>query len=371
MVGGAVPEVKAPATWYTVTGGNNDIYWRVKAPAGVTGSRVQIIHDDDTERLSKPTDVDPDKFSWQQRPDETFHYPNHEGTAVWTRPCLLRGLHALGMQENGFRTVAEVDDNYLSKPHLNLFMRVNKYGDDARQMHLRAMACFDGIAFSTRWLRDRYHKEMKGFAYIPDLHVCRNNLPDGDWPTPVPGNGRLRIGWMGSAQHARDIKLAGQALRWAREQGHEVILMGHDVRDETGVTGERALAETREWRKIISRHIPWVDPDEYHRSALPFDIGLAPLELNDHTLGKSDIKAIEYAASGAVPLLQNHPVYSGEWKHNETCLLAGGPAEFHLQLKALCESPSLRERLLSAARQYVREQRGSAAIRQEWGEALG
>lgn len=364
----------ASATWYAARGGN-DTSWRVDFPAKAVGGEVCVIRDTEVNRIVEPSRFAwPGEFAWMQRPDDGWpYYPAQQGpTAVWTRPCLGRAVHMAAMQQQGIRALAEVDDNYLSRPHLNLFMRVNRYDAEGRLDHLKAMACADAVVCSTQWLADRYRKAFKAeLGHRATVFVCRNHLPASEWPARDEGDRRLRVGWMGSPQHVRDIRLAYQAFAEARTAGCETVLMGHDVRDETGVTSGRALESCRAWRSVITRHIPWQDPGVYHRTALPLDIGLAPLELNDHTLGKSDVKAIEFAASGAAPVLQSHPVYTKHWRHNETCLLAGSPGEFAHHVRELIRSPRLRERIAGAAQQYVREERGDQQLQEEWRAAIG
>lgn len=357
------------ATFYVTTGGS-DTYWRVELPARFLGGKVTAVPEEQYKVFVAPHDFEP--FPWSATDGGDFTYPSHEGAAVWTRPDLNRAHHIVAMQQRGILTCAEVDDNHLSRTSLNLFMRVHGYDDEGRKHHLTAMGAADRVIVTTRWLRDTYHKAFKkAFGYEQPIFIARNHCDLDDWPERIPSeSGRLRIGWMGSPQHYRDIMLAMPALTWARQAGHEIVLMGHDVRDKTGVTNPKALLTCDAWRALITRYIPWQPPAEYHRSALPFDIGIAPLELNDHTLGKSDVKAIEYTMSGAVSLLQSHPVYAKEWRHNETCLLANHAQEFVYQLKALCESRRLRERLLSGAEQYVREERSNKVATREWQEAI-
>lgn len=346
-----------------------DISWRVTTPARVIGANTCLVPPDQYPVFLAPHDFHP--FPWSATDEGDFEWPAHEGTAIWTRPDPNQSKHIWAMTLHGIPTCAEVDDNYLSDPKLNLFMKVHGYDKAGQDEHRRSMGLADRVICSTRWLADRYYKELKkAFGWKPDVRVCRNHVDLAEWPERDEGDGRLRVGWMGSAQHARDIKLAFGAMAYARMNGCEVILMGHDVRDKQGVTHRRGREGCDAWASVITRHVPWIDPSEYHRRALPFDIGLAPLELNDHTLGKSDIKAIEYAMSGAVPVLQSHPVYTAEWRHNETCLMAGSPWEFKDCVRELVNSRSLRERLVSGAQQYVREERSNEAIKREWGEAV-
>src|SRR5215471_1633673 len=159
------------------------------------------------------------------------------------------------MDELGITTVAEMDDNYLSKAYLNLFMRENKVTARGQEIHLRAMSCFQRNVFSTSWLRDRYHKAFKKIGQVPELFVCRNHVNLDDWLEPIPSE-RLRVGWMGSAQHARDIKLVSDAMAWARGAGHKVVHMGHDPRDTKGVTDPRALDACFAWSCILTDQIP-------------------------------------------------------------------------------------------------------------------
>src|SRR5439155_24101308 len=112
------------------------------------------------------------------------------------------------------------------------------------------------------------------------------------------------------------------------------------------------------WKKVGFNHIPWRKPEKYERLALPFDIGLCPLLTNGNTLGKSDVKALEYWISGAAPVAQNNAVYNRTIIHGETGLLAGSPSEMIDCVALLMKDEKLRQRLVENGRQYVREERG-------------
>jgi len=361
----------APATWYVISGAV-DTAWRCEWPAKVLGGKVEMIPGDHGNKLlTTPHDFSP--FRWKPT-RQGASYPDHEGVAVWTRPCQARGTHALEMQRQGYRTLAEMDDNFMSKPHLNVFMRESHVDDLTQLRHLKALAVHDGIVFSTRWLRDEYARNMRKLLRIrrnelPELFVCGNHLPRDEWPEKVPSD-RLRIGWMGSAQHYRDCQTIFPALMWARQEGYETVIVGANLADETDVTNPNALEETRAWGRVIETHVAWQDPSVYHRVGLPLDIGLAPLERNAHTFGKSDCKAIEYVASGAVPVLSRHPVYTEHWKHEETCLFASDQRDFVVQVGRLVRDRGLRESILAAATEYVLNERSDTQIREEWGAAL-
>jgi glycosyltransferase involved in cell wall biosynthesis len=87
-------------------------------------------------------------------------------------------------------------------------------------------------------------------------------------------------------------------------------------------------------------------------------------------LGKSDVKAVEYAISGAAVVAQNNEVYNRTWVHGETALLVGSPQEMLQAVDLLVRDENLRLRLIENARQYVREERGLKQLQDEWGAAV-
>lgn len=379
--------------------GGNDLYWRLEAPARAIDAKSCIIPEeggyfmvaypnDDTVfpwtatfRLASGEMVEVKTLAdWNDvgrrgvvATESWSSYPTVEGTVVWTRPDLMRATHAKAMRKNGVRTLAEVDDNYFCPPSQNIFLKGTKFDDKGRMEHAKAVASMDGAVFSTEWLRDRYYRELKkrfSRSAVPELFVCHNNIAAEDWPTPIPREDRIRVGWMGSPSHVWDVEIIWAAMMHARNLGSETVMVGHDptsVEYDPMLPGaERSKAKTEAWKKVGLKIVPWTTPDKFRRTALPFDIGLAPLLSNDFTAGKSDVKAIEYTVSGAAVVLQNMPVYSRHWTHGETCLLAGSAQEFLEHTELLIKDENLRQRLVTNAQQYVKEERGLKQLKDEW-----
>ena len=90
---------------------------------------------------------------------------------------------------------------------------------------------------------------------------------------------------------------------------------------------ERSQHKYDQWKKVGFNHVPWVDPGIYERIQIPLDIGLCPLLTNVQTLGKSDVKFLEYTINGAATIAQNNAVYNRTIIHGETGLLVGSPSE--------------------------------------------
>lgn len=366
--------MSAPATWYVVTG-DSDYYWRVNAPAKAIGAKVNGIPEDGGFYAVTQENTD-SAFPWQLT-ENGADYPAHEGTAaVWTRPDLARATHARAMREvHGWRTVAEVDDNYLGNPKLNPFMRFNRFGPVERLQHLKACASMGHLIVSTGELRDIYWKAMKnefGRRLIPPMTVIGNHLFAEDWPERVERDGPLRVGWMGSPSHVWDVDLAWPAMLHAHNEGCETLVIGFNPGDpdDFPVTNRRALNKTKQWQKAITRNVRWVKMDGTSRLTLPLDIGLCPLLHNEFTVGKSDVKAVEYTVAGAAVVASATPVYTRNWVHGETALLATSPQQMLDHVDLLIRKPSLRERLVANAQQYVREERDIRKHADEWREAV-
>lgn len=365
----------ASATWVTISG-NSDYYWRVLAPAKAIEAKAILI----PEETGYTTVMEPNTdtvFPWAVEPD--IWYGALEGDAcVWTRPDPARAIHAQAMeQEYGVRTVAETDDNYLCNPKFNIYMRSNGFSAEERLKHLKSVSSMQAAVFTTEWLRDAYWREIKknfggGKGYrLPEMHVCGNHLFTEDWPEVEPYSGPLRVGWMGSPSHIWDVDLIWPALMYANYVGCKTVMVGYDpANPEHPVETPLSLSKVKQWKKVNHEVVEWKRLEGTRRLALPLDIGLCPLLYNDFTLGKSDIKAVEYTIAGAAVIAQSHPVYTKHWKHEETCLLAGSPSEFIDATKRLIRDPKLRRELIGNAQEYVRNERDITKHADEWRAAV-
>lgn len=409
------------ATYYTVRGGN-DTYFRADAPAAAIGGRVSYILEKHAERglqhPNKDTGIPwqaefhtPDgvkvartKKDWRllargglvfTRLDVVF--PDHEGAAVFTRPMLSQATLARYMRDRGIRTLAESDDNYFAPVRWNLFLRRQGQQQLLREAHAKAFASMDACVFSTEWLRDRYWREFRKrfgergvkLAGMPEMFVCRNCVPVADWPDRDHGDGRVRVGFMGSTSHLWDVHLAYAAFHAAKQCANvETLMVGHNPADPNPDTPESFTdAETggeirwetekgrmvrEKWAAVVDRHIRWIDPGRYHRVPLPFDIGVAPLHDNEFNRGRSDSKLLEFTISGAAIVAQRLPVFtSAGWRDGKNCLLAGSPSEMAHAVVRLIRDPGLRYELVSAAQDMVANDRNEATLRREWMDAIG
>jgi O-antigen biosynthesis protein len=236
--------------------------------------------------------------------------------------------------------------------------------------HARSICSGDGIIVSTEHLRDVYWKQLGdlfGKKNLPEIFVCRNLVDERFVPTdlvPPREDGKLRVGYMGSDSHLWDVDLIYEACVEAFVNGHEIVFIGIDPANINPIYRR----SKKDWSRIDYTHIPWTNT--FRGTALPLDIGFCPLVVDEHTLCKSDIKWLEYALSGAATIAQNCLVYNRTAKHNETALLASGPAEYVHQMRRLIQDAELRKSLVDATREYIREERMLLDHADEWKQAV-
>jgi hypothetical protein len=222
----------------------------------------------------------------------------HEGVAIWQflgddgRSRIVKQ-----MQKQGVRTVMEIDDNYLryapplygkfgawTKTHAEAVANGTGY---SVEMHRKIVPMMDALIVSTENLADEYDR------WNDNIYVCPNSVDPTDWKVERIPSDTLRIGYYGSPSHIRDWPVVKKALKWAQRQPDvEVVLAGFSPPGWTG------------------RVLPWSDNLFDARSALGhMDVGIAPLTVNPWSAGKSDVKALEYAMAGALPILHDAAPY--------------------------------------------------------------
>lgn len=146
-----------------------------------------------------------------------------------------------------------------------------------------ALAHADGVLVQNQALVEHYRPYTDApFAVVPNLVRVEDwpeLAPPQDWP-PV-------VVLAGSPSHAADWLTVLPALRWLREQAPDVRLR------VIGCPLPEIQALATEWH-------PWVDAELYPDLLKGASIALCPLPATEFNVGKSPVKAYEYAlASGA------------------------------------------------------------------------
>jgi len=186
------------------------------------------------------------------------------------------------------------------------------------------------------------------------VHVVPNSVDCARFTRqPRAIDAALTIGFCGSPSHYLDVPLVTPGLRdLLREYPGRVriVSMGCPLPELRGLPG-------------YTHHEP-VGPAEYPRalSDLRLDIGLAPLHDTFFNNAKSDIKYLEYAATGAATIASPVPPYQSSVREDRGVLVeANTPEAWSAATRRLVEDPKLRQRLADNAYEWVRHERASAS----------
>lgn len=291
-----------------------------------------------------PVDYDRDAGDWKMpfiADNVVFQFPADKRR--WFMTCAL--------QDKGKKVFVEVDDNYLVTGPVKRTRWAAKIDDGfhSYEAHKCIADIADGVIATTEHLAKQYAK-----AGIKHTYVCPNMVDPRDWPEPwEERSSTFNIGWFASKSHFKDVKLVKKALEWAAEQdGVAVHVMGV----EPG------------WDFV--KQIPWTnDLRTYYRALQALDVGLAPVRETPWSACRSDVKALELAMGGALPILSDVIPYKG-WRHEEGCLKAKTSKDFLRAVQRCVQNRDEVKELAKQAKEYVLRDRDISKNVHHWQEAL-
>lgn len=276
----------------------------------------------------------------------------HHDVVVWARQHqsdLVRYREFLkGM---GKVLVYEIDDYLHGIPTWNpASQKYPKGGSELRGIGEWMAACH-GLSVSTEPLARAYA------GFNPRVAVLPNSLDLSRWH-PVENRGRgLRLGWIGSITHRRDLEEVRSVLKSILRTYSEVrlVMMGYDG----GLRREGLDIEFH----------PFVPIEEYPGALaeLRLDVAIAPLCPHRFNTSKSHIKYLEYSALG-IPCVASRMEPYLLIRHGETGFLASSHQEWKDCLAALIEDADLRSRIGRAARDYVAREFDIRKTARLWGD---
>ena len=240
----------------------------------------------------------------------------------------------------GRPTVLEVNDWV---PGVQSFNPVNDNWRDPRAWGLLValMECCDAVQVSSPGLLRRLAPLARR------VRLVGNQLPAVP-PLQSRPAGPLRLGWGGSAGHYDDIAaLAPALIPWLqRHRQVRLEVMGDPIFGQpfAGLEGGQFVVHAA---GSMAHYLRWLEG---------LHIGLAPLLPSDYNDCRSDVKFLEYASRGVVPVLQRCATYSGV-RHGHTGLLFRDPRELLSILDALVADPNQCQRLASRAHHHVSRRR--------------
>jgi tetratricopeptide (TPR) repeat protein len=234
-------------------------------------------------------------------------------------------------------TVCEIDDDFLSPQPWNpvAFLARDPL---ARSLLSRLAAASDAIQLSAPGLERHYGH----------LGPRRALFPNHLWEMPAPAEKPpgLRLGWGGSVGHREDLRevLPVLSAALARHPGATLCLMAAPSFREllSGLPPDRV------------EFTPGGSLEAYRRWVAALHVGICPLQPSDWNRSRSDVKWLEYASCGVVPLVADLDPYAAV-RDGETGLRFRGASELGPLLDRVLGDAALRERI---ARGALAEARG-------------
>ena len=271
----------------------------------------------------------------------------------WT-PWQIEQAKSLGQ-----RIIVDVDDYYSGLPESNKAFEIThpeKNKRTNRGYYEAVIALADTVTVSTPFLLE-HHSQTHN-----DVRLVRNGILPTQFPQRKHRSKKPIIGWAGAVDYrGGDL----ETLRgWLPDFLEEHDLMFHHAGHSPTSPSFADVAGINPERLTVS---PLMPIDRY-AAMLRFDIGIVPLNDIPFNQAKSNIKGLEYAASG-IPFVAGP---TGEYKilaDSGVGRVAGSDTEWVTHMEALLDY-SVRKRESAISRKKVLSDWSIQARAAEWQEVF-
>ncbi len=246
----------------------------------------------------------------------------------------------LERRRSGRPTVFEISDNFLhfqpSNPAAAFYEN-----PESRACILQLISESDAVQTTVPLLAELFSSYNDRFA------VFENQIEKpGSYEKP---DGPLVVGWGGSVGHLEDIRAVAPSLTdWLRRRDDVVL----------SIMADHAFIEL--FSGVPANRIRFTPPgtlDDFYNFAQTLHVGIAPMRDDEFNLCRSDVKFMEYASRGAVPVCADVPTYNRTLRNGETGLLFSNTDELNGCLDKLADDPCLRVRIAKQAFDYIKNER--------------
>ncbi|MDX2019508.1 MAG: glycosyltransferase [Deltaproteobacteria bacterium] len=253
-------------------------------------------------------------------------------------------------RREGLPTIFEINDDIDFVQPWNPTYRFFSDPQQRELLRTTAAAC-DAVQFSSHQLASRYGRLAQRLAVFP------NQMPEG-LPPPAPRfSQNFVVGWGGSVGHQADVAaVVPELCAWMR--AHD------DVR--FAVMADEVMRPL--FAAFPQDRLRWEPPgtmQDYRAFISTLDVGIAPLQDTGFNRCRSDVKLLEYAAAGAVPVVQRLAPYEATLIEGLTGFGFNTGEELVAALESLHADPSLRSAVASTAYKYVITQRVASSRAQD------
>ncbi|MFH1673052.1 MAG: tetratricopeptide repeat protein [Pseudomonadota bacterium] len=247
---------------------------------------------------------------------------------------------------HGLATVFEISDNFLAlPPSINHELSFNNPISLATALQLIRLS--DAIQGVSKILLDQ-------FSFLHERRVVFENQIIEMGSVQKTSKEEVVIGWAGSLGHTEDIQ-------WMAPVIQEICQRHSHVR--FAFMGNREQYE-EVFGSVANSQFSYRDPGDlfdYYNFLDGLDIGLAPLMNTPFNICRSDVKFIEYASCGVIPVVSDVGPYKRHARHGVNAFLFESPESLRNILEILITDESLRQNVKANAYDYVKNERREEA----------
>lgn len=261
-------------------------------------------------------------------------------------------------QARGIKVIFSWDDDFFSIPEEHADIHSFYNAPDVRATLEYALEHADLVKASTPRLTDvsrRYTDRVMTAPYGFDMSLVPKDMPPRD-------DGRIRIGYFGSLGRGSEFDCVMDALKRICDKYPEVDLEFFGY----------IPADLKDARRV--NHLTFTDDYESSIKTLAerrWDIGLAPLTINDLNRAKLPTKYRDYGAVRAAGVYTDIETYRTTVKHSVTGLLTENTADgWFDSLDKLIRDPALRHKIADAAFDDVSQNHDLDVALNAWMDAL-
>lgn len=255
--------------------------------------------------------------------------------------------------------ILEVDDDLFSVPESNIRGSAIFNSKGHRERLLRAFKAAHYVTVSTEPLKEAVHRNT-GFP-LDRIFVIPNALPPELLLTPEELEQRTPVntlGYLASPTHHADFKMVQRHVRRFLENNPGTMF--HTIGSPYG-----------DWLKLPSQvtHTSWVESPSDAILKIDYGIGICPLTGGVFNVSKSDCKAIENMARGAVTIASDTAPYAPV-VHGETGYKVRREHEWGRVLQRVYDDPEDAQRIRRNGLEYVRNHRTTDVTAPLWRDVL-
>ena len=296
-----------------------------------------------------PFDVSVGVLTWMhdrfviQSIDKTIH----EVDIIYMQRLMHEGLtqHVPMARANGQKIINDLDDWYWGLDTSNMAFNHNhpKHNKiENTNFYKTILARSDIVTVSTPYLQDR----IANFVRCP-IVVLENTVDISRFQQiKYRKNNSPTLGWVGSTAHrSKDIETLKGILPPLVNEGFINLYHGGTHDSSPSFASRLGIEEHLVSTKPLQ-------PAEYYPSLMTMDVGIVPLNKTPFNMAKSDIKGLEYAASGIPFIAQDLDAYVNLNKTLGVGVIAKKPVDWIKSIKRLCD-PKVREELGAPMREQI------------------